>query len=42
MTTAQREIPVNERLARVESDVESLVQGTADIRAEIRELRFVL
>jgi len=39
VTTAQREIPDGERLARVETRVEHLQQQMLEVRQDIRDLR---
>jgi hypothetical protein len=39
MVTAQADVPEGERLVRVESNVESLIRGMSEVRADIRDLR---
>ena len=39
MAATQTEAPEGERLARVESKVESLIRDMSEVRADIRELR---
>ena len=42
MSTSQAEAPEGERLARVESHVETLIRDVTEIRADIRDLRAIV
>ena len=39
MVTVQADVPEGVRLARVEANVETLIRGMADVRAEMRDMR---
>ena len=39
MSTSQAEVSEGERLARVESNVETLIRDVTEVRTEIRDLR---
>ena len=42
MSTTQAEAPEGERLARVETKVETLIRDMTEVRSDIRELRAIV